>query len=189
MSDSHSLNPEHVALWRSARTLDDLGQLTAQWLEGRITYLPGYCAPSPDGETAPLVPYLAEANRHGYVTDFSQPGLTYPDGDAQRAAVSGFCTEDFAERITAAVLRTDLLAIVTPPGRDNPTSIPVTIDDGEAFTWVGGASDGDTIAAHYGDDCPRALDALLSAWQVAVLDPVWGREGLLWEELKTVWTR
>lgn len=187
MPDSHT--PADRTLWQSARTLEDLGDLTAQWLEGAITHLPGYLAPGPDEETTPLVHYLAEANRNGYVTDFSQPGTTYPDGDVQRAAVAGFCTEELAERIAAAVLRTDLVVISTPPGWDNPARIPVTIDGGAAFTWVGSNPPGIAIDHTYGDDCPDALGALRAAWYVTVFDPVWGREALLWERLSAAWTR
>ncbi|MFR0358639.1 DUF6919 domain-containing protein [Streptomyces sediminimaris] len=187
MPDSRT--PAGTELWRTAHTLEDLGELTAQWLEGRITHLPGYYADGPDEETTSLVPHLAEANRNGYVTDFSQPGLTYPGGDAQRAAVSGFCTEDVADRIGAAVLLTDLVAIVTPPGSSNPTQIPVTTDDGEAFTWVGGGMDDGSIDDMYGDDCPDAVEALKAAWQVDIFDPVWGRQDLLWERLSAVWAQ
>lgn len=189
MNDTSDYNPQHAALWRDARTLDDLGHLTAQWLEGHIAYVPGYGTAAPDEETALLVPVLAEANRHGYVTDFSQPGLTYPDGDAQRAAIAGFCSEDLADRIAAAVLRTDLVAIITPPGCDNPTQIPVTTDDGEAHTWVGGGTDADGIDDLYGADCPAAVEALKAASYVEVFDPVWGREDLLWQRLKAVWAQ
>lgn len=180
-------NPAHVALWRAARTLDDLGELTAQWLEGTITYQPGDFGTGPEEETIPLIPYLADANRHGYFTDFSQPGLTYPNGDAQRAAVAGFCTEELADRIAAAVLRTDLIAIITPPDLYNPTQIPVTTDEGEAFTWVGGGTDSGHIDDMYGNACPNAIEALNGAWRVEILDPVWGRGDLLWERLRTVW--
>jgi hypothetical protein len=180
-------NPAEVALWREARTLDDLGELTAQWLEGRISCAPSNGGAAPDEETLPLVAVLAEANRHGYFTDFSQPGLTYPGGDAQRAAVAGFCTEELADRISRTVLRTDLVALVTPPDLYNPTQIPVTTDEGEAFTWVGGGTDGGHVDDMYGDACPNALEALNGAWRVEVFDPVWGRDDLLWERLRTVW--
>ena len=61
--------------WEAARTLADLGELTAQWLEGAIASQPAYtpgCGPDP--ETAPLIPVLACCNRAGYVTNGSQPG-------------------------------------------------------------------------------------------------------------------
>jgi len=55
--------------WSSARTLTDLGELTAQWLEGSLATLAGGAyRGGPDEETGPLVPVLAALNRAGYVT-------------------------------------------------------------------------------------------------------------------------
>src|SRR6266496_4268047 len=34
------MDPEDAARWRAARTLADLGELTAQWLEGKIASIP-----------------------------------------------------------------------------------------------------------------------------------------------------
>lgn len=53
-------------LWREAATLDELGELTARWLTGRITSQPGYqprCGP--DDETRDLIHTLARACRAG----------------------------------------------------------------------------------------------------------------------------
>jgi len=66
--------PGGAARWHSARTLAGLGELTAQWLEGKIGYVPGYGGAPPDEETEPLIPVLAAANRAGFVTIVSQPG-------------------------------------------------------------------------------------------------------------------
>ena len=65
--------------WASARTPADVGELTAQWLEGRIASQPGY-APGcgPDPETADLTGVLAACNRAGFITDTSQPGESGP---------------------------------------------------------------------------------------------------------------
>jgi hypothetical protein len=173
-------------LWRTARTLEDLGNLTAQWLEGTITYLPAYYGDSPEEETTPLIVTLAAANRAGYVTDQSQPGQPLTDGNGQRAFVTGYCPETMVDRIRDAVLATDLVAIYNPPGWTSPVRIPVTIDDGAEFTWIGDPIDAENIRHHYSDDCPDAVGALLDAWQVAVFDPVWGRNDLLWDRLDTV---
>lgn len=178
--------PNDAHLWRTARTLADLGELTAQWLEGRIDYQPGYGG-EPDSETAPLIPVLAAANRAGFVTTFSQPGVPLADGHAQRAAVAAFADQQMVERVKAAILGTDLVAVFTPPGWDSPAQIPVTIDDGQEFTWLGAGLDPAYIAQIYAEDCPAALATLLGAWQVDLFDPVWGREGLLWERLARVW--
>ena len=180
-------------LWRDARTLNELGELTARWLEGTNSYLPASTpdddgAVRPDTETGPLVPCLARANRHGYLTTFSQPGEPLTDGCGQRATVEGFCTEETASRIQDAYLGTDLVVIATPPASENPTQIPVTIDDGKAFTCAGSALDAANIRHFYGGDCPHALAALLAAWQLTVIDPRWGRTGLLWQKLDLAWS-
>src|SRR6185312_9521071 len=75
----------HQKLWQFARTLADLGNLTADWLEGVNSYLPAYFPDDdgrirPAGETLPLIPHLARANRNGYVTRGSQPGIALTDG-------------------------------------------------------------------------------------------------------------
>lgn len=177
----------HAHLWQSARDLLDLGELTAQWLEGRIDYLPAYGG-GPDPETADLVPALATANRAGFVTHFSQPGVPITEGCGQRAAVGGFCGEALANRIQTVVLGTDLVALVTSPGQANMIQIPITLDCGEAFTWLGGQLDEENLEFFYSEDCPKALDALKAAWQVEMLDPVWGRDDLLWGRLAMAWT-
>ncbi len=69
------MDPEDAARWRAARTLADLGELTAQWLEGKIASIPAVvpgCGPGE--ETAELIPVLAACNRAGYVTTVSRPG-------------------------------------------------------------------------------------------------------------------
>jgi hypothetical protein len=67
------MSPEDEALWRSARTLADLGELTARWIEGAIASQPGYFGAA-DLESDDLVPVLAAVNRAGFRTDTSQPG-------------------------------------------------------------------------------------------------------------------
>ena len=106
--------------WEAARTLADLGELTAQWLEGTIASQPAYtpgCGPDP--ETAPLIPVLACCNRAGYVTNCSQPGETGTgfDGAAweQRAAVEGFASPAVAGRIWEAAEPAGLTVIAHAP--------------------------------------------------------------------------
>lgn len=53
------MSTQDAARWRGARTLGDLGELTAQWLEGTIGSVPGVMPGyGPDEETVPLVPVL-----------------------------------------------------------------------------------------------------------------------------------
>lgn len=177
--------PADEVWWRSARTLLDLGALTARWLEGDITFLPGYDG-VPDPETEGLIPVLAAINRAGFVTDCSQPGEPAVDGWCQRAAVTGFCTGDLAARITDALAATDLVVLDAWPGFDCVIQVPVTLDDGKAHTWVGGTLDVEHLSEVYGPSCgPEAVLALVAAHQVAVFDPVWGRNDRLWPALAT----
>jgi hypothetical protein len=64
MTGDGGMTPEDAGCWRAARILADLGELTAQWLEGTIasipTVIPG-CGP--DEKTADLIPVLAACNR------------------------------------------------------------------------------------------------------------------------------
>jgi len=126
-------------------------------------------------------------NRNGFVTVQSQPAVRLADGRGQRAFVDGFCAADTVERIQAACLGTGLVLVATPPAWENPTRIPVSIVDGKDCTWVGGVNSVVDIGRFYGEDCPRVVASLFIAWQIAVLDPVWGRAGLLWERLDAAW--
>jgi hypothetical protein len=55
--------------------LADLGELTAQWLEGTIASVPTvWPGCGPDEEATELIPVLAARNRAGYVTTVSRAG-------------------------------------------------------------------------------------------------------------------
>lgn len=175
-------NPLHREPWLRARTLLELGELTAQWLEGGLTWLPGYNASVPDDETLHLVPILAALNRAGYVTDFSQPGYDLDaDRCGQRAAVGGFCDEALADALNAAASGTDLVVLRLPAGHveSSVQQLVVTLDDGQDYTWIGG-----TTLEHYREDVsPEGLLALETACYVDICDPRWGRNDLLWPTL------
>lgn len=162
--------------WESALTLAEHGELVADWLEGRAEATPFYPAP-PDPETVPLVPVLAELNRSGFVTEFSQPGEA--DGDwAQRAAVSGYCEQDVAERVASISVREDLIVVSQPAGLDAPFELPISrTRQHYTFTILCGSR---APEEHW----PRAMRAaLLDTWYVSVCDPVWGRNDMLWPML------
>lgn len=175
-------------LWRAARTLEDLGGLGAQWLEGGITFLPAYFGDGPAPETKGLVHHLAAANRAGYFTISSQPGVPLVRGNGQRAYVWGFADEATTDAVQAALLGTRLVALANPPGRDTALSIPVTtMDVGLPCTWAGSTYSPADIIAFYADDVPEAVESLLNAWQLTVFDPEWGDNSLLWEKLAEAW--
>lgn len=176
--------PEEIELWQRAAGLGDLGELMARWLEGAISYRPGYGAPSPADETTPLAAFLAACNRAGLITNQSQPGQPIGDGSGQRAWVEGFADEETAGRIWKAALPTDLLVMCSPPDAASDIEVAVTLDEDEMFTRTSG-----TTAAKYlrqsweGEVGAGAVDALCDAWQVTLIDPVWGRNDLLWATL------
>ncbi len=90
IGDGRPLTRRDRSLWAAARSLADLGELTALWLDGSIASQPGYYGPCDvDEDDAPgLTDTLILLNRAGYVTFGSQAGY---DGAPwqQLAAVEG----------------------------------------------------------------------------------------------------
>jgi hypothetical protein len=72
------------------------------------------------------------------------------------------------------------VCIVSWPGACEGPYVPVTIDNGRANTWDGMPFEPEHISYVWGRACsPAAVEALIGAWQVAVIDPVWGRNDLV----------
>jgi hypothetical protein len=74
-------------------------------------------------------------------------------------------------------------------GAEYHLDIPVTIDDGKPFSWLGRI--GGTLAEHFFDEdlSPAALDILADACDVEIFDPQWGRNSLLWPTLTAAFER
>lgn len=183
MTNDYKYNQDRQA-WKRSETLEDLGELTARWLEGSIEHSPWYGG-DPDPETEPIRGVLATFNRHGFVTTFSQPGVPLDDeGYAQRASVEGYATEAIARRLGTLALWTDLLMHVFAPGNyRGGYQIPVTVEEFRPFTWVGGYY-GHAGLEHYAEDLSReAMVELSNAWTVSIIDPHWGREDYLWKHI------
>jgi hypothetical protein len=180
-------NLDDARYWAEARTLSDLGGLTARWLEGAIDYQPAWESARPDAETEPLVAVLALANRRGFVTHFSQPGANPdPARNQQRAAVSGFSAGEVIGRLEKTALATDVVVLACPPGgRLDGHQLPIAMLDGVACRWAGAEMSFDAIEEYYHGDChPDAVAALRQAWQATLIDPDWGRNDLLWDCLE-----
>lgn len=177
--------------WAAARTLADLGELTAQWLEGLIMSQPAYMPDcGPDEETCRLVPVLAAANRAAFVTNCSQPGY-WGDGTwEQRAAVEGFASPDVLGRILRETDGTGLIVTAQPASRWRvrySSAYVVTRHEGAPYTRFGAQLPRRHIRdAHvgYGICHPDAVRALCGALQVTIIDPQWGRNDLLWRALE-----
>ncbi|WP_331720260.1 hypothetical protein OG985_49985 (plasmid) [Streptomyces sp. NBC_00289] len=133
--------------WRSARTIGDLGELMALWLEGKIASRPGYQPRhGPDDETAHLVPTLAALCRAGYVTTQSQPGFAGTGAAGlwweQRAAVELVVTDPtLFHRLVDAAYAAGMTVRINdyrPNGGVQEQPVVATTCDGEAMTAFGG---------------------------------------------------
>ncbi len=171
-------------LWQEARSLQELGWLMARWLEGDLSYQPGYGGDTPDSETAGIIPTLAKLNQAGLVTDQSQPGVVDAAG-SQRAFVTGFAADALAEAVQTACKHTDLVVVALPPlAPPSEAQIVVTLDGEDENTWLGRCMGTDRIDSYSEELAPEALAALAAAWELQIFDPVWGRNDLLWPTLE-----
>jgi hypothetical protein len=182
--------------WRSATTLHDLGACTASWLLGEIASQPGY-APGygPDEETEHLVPVLAAVNRLGYVTDNSQPGVDEFGRDGrywtQQAAVCGLVYDPLlCMRLVEAAYGAGLTVVLhaaRAPG-EHAEGVLVTAVGGVPFTWFGRYLSARDLRTLWPEDLisPRAWEHITASWQLTLIDPVCGRDDVLWEALEGV---
>ncbi|CAL9677820.1 hypothetical protein SUDANB105_08131 (plasmid) [Streptomyces sp. enrichment culture] len=182
--------------WKTAATLADLGDLMALWLEGEIASWPGY-APGcgPDEETRELIPTLAAANRAGYITIASQPGVDPESGFdgliwTQKAAVEGFVRDRVLLRaLVDAAYEAGLDAEVADTLDTGARGIVVTLRGGEPYTdfggYLGGAKLRHTIWPGIGSG---ALDDVFHAVRVTLAAPEYGAApgARVWEVLDSV---
>lgn len=192
--------------WAQARSLAEVGELMAQWLEGRITYQPAYGGDAPERETEPIRHLLAACCRAGYVTTCSQPGaVDRKTGEpCQRAAVEGFCDPAAWSRLGPVAYGAGLIVIAHDPAKVArcrlrlrggccrwctrlPGAVPVTRWEGSAERWFGSRrSHGDLRDIHvgYGECHPDAVRAITRAWQVTLIEREWGANAVLWPLLE-----
>jgi hypothetical protein len=180
-------------IWRDVRSIGELGAAMAGWLEGRIDSRPGYVPRcGPDEETAHLVPVLARLNRRGWVTTDSQPGLVGPAFDGrlweQRAAVQGWAATDdpLLSRIVRTARSAGLIVTAYGPGRTvGPRhGLLATRWGGEPHTGFGGRpSRFQRRTELEGIGRPARRELAREGVALAVIDPVWGRDTVLWSAL------
>jgi hypothetical protein len=165
--------------WRAARSITDLGHLTARWLTGDgITTCPGWPAgEGPEPETAQILPTLITLNRAGMVTVSSQPGHRFHNGVGQRAAVDGFCTPQTLARIRRHLSGfEDEVRVVARrlAGRRHPTLIPCTWigsrEELHVATVFGGLTV-DVLADMFGPVVhPAVMEQINACWAVTIFD-------------------
>lgn len=174
------------ARWQAARTLTDLGKVTAAWWEGTVRSLPGHRVNHrPHPALAEHTAALATANRAGFLIPGAQAGFV--DGQLrQRAAVLGFATDpalirrlvDAAEKAGLEIALNDWLDFeYDGPG----TGITVTTGDG-ADNLFGQALGLLDLKAMW-PKLPHAVDAVADALQITLADPQFGPSTLLWDTL------
>ena len=186
--------------WHTARTLADLGQLTALWLEREVLCHPGYGDwdddPGPDQETAEIVGPLVAANRAGYVTVSSQPGYQGPGCDpdqpgsghtrqwTQRAAVTGYATIPVRDRLRAVLPLQSLIFIDQPllllPRQRYTRHVPVTWCEGTEYTWFGHRAGIRDLLLDFSSRSWRLNTRLAAARQITIIDQLSNRNTVLW---------
>ena len=172
--------------WLRARGFDDLCRLTGDYVTGRQPFFPTHYG-DPDPESHEIASSLEQLNINGLLTICSQPGMREEDGqNSQRAFVDGFAKRDVAEGFATRSLYSDIyVAIFSPDGSGyNGYMVPVTLEDGRPYTWAGFSSGVDEELEHFAAvSSEAAMKELRSAWYVAAIDLVWGRNQHLWPAL------
>jgi hypothetical protein len=160
-------------LWAAAQTLDDLCELTALWLEGRIDSQPCYYGRvDVDEDIAPgITDTLIALNRAGFLTNNSEGGDCgigwHGQWYEQHANVTGFATAETYDWLNNLVADT-----------------PFEVTPGWWVPKRGACLLGpDEVDFEYDGCSTNALRALRGAVQVTVLDPRIGGRNDLWPVL------
>ncbi|WP_105973639.1 DUF6919 domain-containing protein [Streptomyces geranii] len=180
--------------WRSARTVADLGELMARWLEGEIASRPGYQARyGPEDETEHLVPTLAALCRAGYVTTCSQPGVAGTGVDGmwweQRAAVELVVVDPaLCHRLVDAAIAAGLFVRINDHRLDSggvqEPPVVATTRDGEAMTAFGGRISRADMAIQWPGLNRDLYRQVSTGTYVSVIAPEYGPDGdRLWTVL------
>lgn len=188
-----------VAEWDQVVTIREAGELTARWLEGTMSYHPGY--PDPDPETQEITPALVTLNRNGFFTISSQPGHGPKrgyDGNWwwRRAGVKGFGASGPSwYQVYRTAKDAGLIWISHKKAGwhyfyrgavDVTISVPYEGEPSESDTYYrhimfGARLSRKTIDTEIMDGHPQAQMMLYHTPQFTIIDPVWGRKDYLWK--------
>lgn len=178
--------------WKDARSVADLGQAMALWIEGRIPTSPTEIDSGIYDETHHLAPTLAACNRAGYVTTCSQPGHPPARGHdgrtyRQRAAVRGWIADhQLLDRIRTAAKQAGITVLAHRPGVQFHEGIAVTEANGQPCTWFGRTmGHRKQIEYEWPGIGRHAIRELRTATHLTLVDPEWGRDDVLWPLLDT----
>lgn len=177
-----------VRAWQSARTIEDMAVLTDQWLRGLLLLHPNGHHRGPDPETLPL----ADVNRAGILTIQSQPGELAAFHELpwrQRAFVTAFIADPtLARTLCAGAAEAGLVVRAYRPGRVDENgkrgAVDVTTWGARVNTGTGNRVPPRAVRRILPGCRPQAVRAVRDAWQITVIDPVLGRNTLLWPVLR-----
>lgn len=194
MNPLRALHARDRPLWRAARSMSDLRDLTAGWLHGRIAAQPAYHHPvDVDEPDAPgLTDTLVALNQAGYLTTSSQAGYDGPGYRGahcqQHAAVEGFATDDTTRWLEHAVAGTEYRIVEhgckPHPWQRSAPGADVTFLDGQPVTHFGRQTSHAGIAHdRYPGVHPAAVHDVAVARQITIYDPTPGRN-TIWPQLR-----
>ncbi len=172
--------------WRAARTFDHLCELGARFIEGAPVGFPGWLPGELDDESDSQVALLARAQRAGFLTLASQPGLPPEPGadgriERRRAFVFGFATPDLAACLERAAKAAGLLITHFSARESGGEPWPVAQRGSDTFLAVGDAQGPAELALFEDALGPGpALEALAATRYLVLVDPTWGRDDRLW---------
>ncbi|MEC8511019.1 MAG: hypothetical protein VX015_02660 [Planctomycetota bacterium] len=172
--------------WRAARSFDDLLGLTADFLEGRRGFFPGWGGATTDEESDSLLPALRGAIGAGLMPVASQPGKPFGPGHdgltwGGRAFVGGLALTDAgARRLTDAALEAGLLVLVEEAASDADWAPLVAgLRDGTPYLVLGSGARSQELEIFAEHVAPSLQGALAERPFLWIVDPAWGRRDRL----------
>ena len=176
-------SPTTKQAWLDVTSFADLSHTMVRFLEGELLSSPNHYW-GLDPESSPIVADLVALTRRGLVTHGSQPALSTPES-RQRACVDLLTADaDTALRLVVALGHTELVVLAAPDELTIMQDLPMTWWANKFTTWAGRLGGGERAFWHAACG-PAAYYALAKMCFVQVLDPQWGRERYLWEQLSS----
>ncbi len=183
----HMTEPRDAERWAVARSFQDLCELGAQFIEGRISFFPGWGSSTTDLESDAVGQVLAEVNRGGCLTLASQRGESTRAGadgrpEQRRSFLLGLASDEALGVLNSIVGAGHYLGHY-PATEADSGSLPVGKRGDDVFLDVG-APAGPTELQLFKPHLHRlAYGALSRSHYVILADLTWGSPDNLWKTL------